>query len=271
MQAAAAGILIIAAAGCVSQLKTAKTFYLEAEGLAADYQTGPSVAAYKRSVQAAGREAAARPSAQAYMIKGMAEMKLRRWQAAEASFQAAFALGFKEGEEWARELALFGLASSFQNLGLENSAVPIYAYLMERSRMHEVRRLAAQKYADYMLRESRTLPEKESRDSLEDLLKKINDLSEDDLACGYYHYVKSQVLSHIGLYRDSFEEAVMARELGLPGKKIFRDNDNQIIFCYRELKQSLAARAWSRFEAMYQRWIQKWGWRGPETPGWTER
>lgn len=269
--ASAAGMLIMTAAGCVSHLKTAKTFYLEAESLAADYQTGPSVAAYKRSRHAAGKEAAARPSAQAYMIKGMAEMKLRRWQEAEASFQAAFALGFKEGEEWARELALFGLASSFQNLGLEKSAVPIYAYLMERSRMQEVQRLAAQKYADYVLRESRIQPEKERRDSLEDLLGKINDLNEDDLACGYYHYVKSQVLSHLGSYRDSFEEAVMARELGLPGEKIFRDNDNQIIFCYRELKQSLATGAWSRFEAMYQRWIQKWGWRGPETPDWTER
>jgi hypothetical protein len=264
-------LLVIMAAGCISHLKTAKSFYLDAERFSARYQTEHATAAYKRARQAAGREADARPSAQAYMIKGMAEMKLRLWMEAQTSFQAAFALGFAKGEEWARELALFGVASSFRNLGLQQSAAQIHAYLMERSRVDEVRRLAAQAYADYALRNARTMPEKEQRRNLEKLLKDIERLSEDDLACGYYHYVKSQVLSHLGYYRDSLEEAVMARELGLPGEKIFRDNDNQIVFCYRELKRGMEPGAWKRFESMYKRWIEKWKWPGPETPVWTER
>jgi tetratricopeptide (TPR) repeat protein len=257
--------------GCVSHLKTAKSFYLEAEHLAADYRTDQAVAAYKRSLRAAGKEAAARPSAQAYMMKGLAEMKLQRWQEAQISFSAAFTFGFENGEGWARELALFGLASSFQHLGLDESAFRIHTYLLDRSRIHEVRSLAAQKYADYILRKARSLPEKERRRSLEGLLKKIDKLSEDDLACGYYHYVKSQVFGHLGLYRESLEEAVMARELGLPGEKILRDNDNQLIFCYRELKRSLKGDDWPRFREIYNRWIKKWGWAGPETPDWVKR
>lgn len=271
MQSAALCLAVLAAAGCVSHLKTAKSFYLEAERLAADYRTDQAAAAYKRSLQAAEKEAGARPSAQAYMVKGMSQMKLQLWQEAQESFAAAFIMGFEDGEKWARELALFGLASSFQNLGLEQSAFRIHTYLLDRSRIDEIRRLAAQKYADHVLREVRTLPEKERRRQLENLLKKIDRLTETDLACGYYHYVKSQVLSHLGLFRDSLEEAVMARELGLPGMKILRDNDNQIIFCYRELKRSLEPDAWIRFQEMYTLWIQKWGWPGPEKPDWTLR
>lgn len=271
MQPAALCLAVLTAAGCVSHLKTAKSFYLEAERLAADYRTHQAAAAYKRSLQAAEKEAGARPSAQAYMVKGMSQMKLRLWQEAQESFAAAFVMGFEDGEKWARELALFGLASSFQNLGLEQSAFRIYTYLLDRSRIDEIRRLAAQKYADHVLRDARTLPEKERRRQLENLLKKIDRLTETDLACGYYHYVKSQVLGHLGFFRDSLEEAVMARELGLPGMKILRDNDNQIIFCYRELKRSLEPDAWIRFQEMYTLWIQKWGWPGPEKPDWTMR
>lgn len=271
VQTAAVILTLVLLSRCVSHLKTAKSFYLEAERLAADYQTEQSVAAYKRSLQAAEKETGARPSAQAYMMKGMAEIKLQRWQEAQISFSAAFTLGFEDGEDWARELALFGLASSFQYLGLDESAFRIHTYLLNRSRIHEVRRLAAQKYADYVLRETRSLPEKERRQSLEGLLKKIDRLTEDDMACGYYHYVKSQAFSHLGLFRESLEEAVMARELGLPGEKILRDNDNQLIFCYRELKKSLKGEDWQQFREIYNRWIKKWGWTGPETPDWIER
>ena len=44
---------------------------------------------------------------------------------------------------------------------------------------------------------------------------------------------------HLQEFGKSFERAVMARELGLPTEQIFRDNDNQIVYCYRELKNSL--------------------------------
>lgn len=262
---------VLAASGCVSHLKTAKSFYLEGERLAAEYRAEPAAAAFRRSLQAAGKEAVFRPTSQAYMVKGMAEMKLGLWEEARESFSAAFVLGFEKGEEWARQLALFGLASSFQNLGLEKSAFRIHEYLLDRSRISEIRRLAAQKYADFLLRESRSLPEKERRKSLEGLLKKVDRLSEEDLACGYYHYVKSQVLSHLGRYRESLEEAVMARELGLPGLDILRDNDNQIVFCFCELRESLDAEAWPPVRDMVLSWTEKWGWPDPETPNWKKR
>jgi len=96
----------------------------------------------------------------------------------------------------------------------------------------------------------------------------VAQLAEKDLSCGFYHYLQSQVLSHMKRYRESFEEAVMARELGLPTLEIQRDNDNQIVFCFRTLKDGLTAGDWKKFESVYLRWIEKWGWEGPESPDW---
>ena len=257
--------------GCISHLKTAKSFYLIGEQAASEYRMEQAGAAFKRALQAAGKEAAAHPSAQAFMMKGLAEMKLNRWQDAQASFSAAFVYGFEKGEEWARQLSLFGLASSFYRMGLEKSAFHIYEYILDHTRIEEIRRLAAQKYADHVLEEARALTGKKREKILNNLLKKTEDLTEDDLACGYYHYLKSQVLSHLNSYRESLEEAVMARELGLPSQELFRDNDNQIVFCFRELQKNADAASQGKIRSMMLKWTRKWGWPNPETPAWKKR
>ena len=63
----------------------------------------------------------------------------------------------------------------------------------------------------------------------------------------------------------------MARELGLPTEQIFRDNDNQIVYCYQELKKLYRPEQWVSFEALYLDWVKRWGWKGPETPTWQLR
>jgi hypothetical protein len=62
-----------------------------------------------------------------------------------------------------------------------------------------------------------------------------------------------------------------ARELGLPTEQIFRDNDNQIVYCYQELKKLYQPEQWVSFEALYLDWVKRWGWKGPETPTWQMR
>lgn len=88
------------------------------------------------------------------------------------------------------------------------------------------------------------------------------------LAAGLYHYLHAQVDGHLGDLHRSYEEAVMARELGLPSEKILRDNDNQLVYCYDKLKETLPAAGRESFAAAHSSWTRKWGWRDARTPAW---
>jgi tetratricopeptide (TPR) repeat protein len=256
---------------CVSHLQEAKLYYTQGQELSRVYSTERAIASYKKSLEEVEIEIARNPSAQAYMIKGMVEVNLKMWQKAEKSFLSAFSLGFPEGQEWAEQVSLFGLASSLEEMGLEESAFKVYSYLVSKSKLKPVTLLAAQRYTDIALRDLPQEGEKERQRSLEKLLKSIEKLSVNDLSCGYYHYLQSQVLSHKAEYGQSFEEAVMAKELGLPTEEIMRDNDLQIVFCFKNLKQNLEGQKWEKFYSMYLDWTQKWMWPDPETPDWKKR
>ena len=110
--------------------------------------------------------------------------------------------------------------------------------------------------------------EREKEKMLATVSRDLEKLVERDYAAGYCHYLLSQAESHRGNCRRSFEETVMARELGLPTEKIMRDNDLQVVYCYEALKKSLGPDEWRDFEGLYGRWIKKWGWADVRTPGW---
>ena len=253
---------------CVSHLKEAKFYYAQGQKFSRLYQAEKAIASFKRALREAELEAERHPSAQAYMLKGMAELNLEMWKEAEESFSNAFSYGFEKGEEWARELSLVGLASSFEELGLEDSALKIYARILDKSRLKPVTVFAAQKYSDMMLKRALQKEGKERKNLLAKALKAAEKLTNKDLSCGFYHYLLSQISSHLSDYKESFEEAVMARELGLMREEIFRDNDLQIIFCYQKLKEKLSFEEWEEFRTRYMEWVKRWKWRGPETPGW---
>lgn len=63
----------------------------------------------------------------------------------------------------------------------------------------------------------------------------------------------------------------MAKELGLPSRRISRDNDLQIIFCYQRLKERLSPEQWAKFFSSYCNWVERWNWPDPETPDWKKR
>jgi len=112
------------------------------------------------------------------------------------------------------------------------------------------------------------LTERERTRALEAVARTIEKLIDAEYSCGYYHYLRSQVASHLKDYRKSFEEAVMAREFGLPSDKTLRDNDLQVLFIRAKMKEILPEDQWAEFDALYVKWIARWGWRDSLTPDW---
>ena len=255
---------------CVSHLEQAKLYYARGQRQARLYLTAEAVASYKRALQEAGEETKKHPSAQAYAVKGMAELNLEMWEEAQASFLEASSYGFAEGEEWATEISVVGLASAFGELGLRDAALRGYETLLEKSKFKPVLFVAAQRYVNLRVVQALAADEKERIKIITESIKFIEKLSDKDWSCGFYHYLLSQLRSHLGDYERSFEEAVLARELRLPAEKITRDNDLQIIFCYQELRKVLRPQEWKDFEIRYSAWIKRWGWTDPQTPAWKE-
>jgi len=264
-------VLLVSVSACTSHLKEAKLYYTQGEDYARVYDTQKATASFKRAREEAESQVKKDPSAQAYMIKGLVELNLDLWEEAKDSFLKANAFGFEKGEEWASQLSLFGLASTLREMGLEESASDIFQSLLDRSKVKQVTLLAAQNHVDIELNRALGVKTSDREKHLKALLKTTDKLITKDLGCGYYHYLQSQVLAHLQEFRKSFERAVMARELGLPTEQIFRDNDNQIVYCYQELKKQYQAEQWVSFEALYLDWVKRWGWKGPETPTWQMR
>ncbi len=253
---------------CVSHLREAKFYYAQGQKFSRAYKTEKAISSFQKALKEATLESRKHPSSQAFMLKGMAALELELWQEAEQSFVEAFSHGFEKGQEWAKEIALLGLALSFQELGLEEPASTIYVYIVQKSRLKQILMVASQRYTDLTLKRALGREPKEREKLLHALLKSTTKLANKDLSFGFFHYLLSQIYSHLALYRKSFEEAVMARELGLPTMKIFRDNDLQIVFCYQRLKEKLSSEEWDKFDALYLKWLEKWNWENPTTPDW---
>jgi tetratricopeptide (TPR) repeat protein len=263
--------VVLLLSACVSHLREAKAAFSQAQELERAYRTEQAVAAYKRARAEAGLEVRRNPSAQAFLVKGMAEASLGLWREAEASFVTAAGLGFEPGEAWASDVALLGLAVSFEELGIRDPALRAYENLLAKSAFKPVLMSAAQRYADLTLSLALGLEEKEKARALAGLVRSLEKLEAGDFACGLYHYLHSQAESHRGDYRRSYDEAVMARELGLPSEKILRDNDHQIIFCFDKLIGALPEAGREALAASHTAWTKKWGWRDIRTPGWREK
>ncbi len=270
-RAAVVLVLSLLFSGCASSLQRAKVHLAGAQERERSFRTEEAVALYQKSLEEAEREVRKKPSAQAYMIKGLAEVKLARWSEASRSFSQAAAMGDEKAETWGREVSLFGLAVSLQGQGLVGPAQRMYATLGERGKFSPVVQAALGRLVDSQLELLPSLPEKEREKIITKSIGIVEKALDSDPACGYYHYLLAQLLGHGGKYRQSFEEAVMARELGLPGLEVQRDNDNQIVFCYRRLKESLVGEEWAEFSRTYRLWIVKWKWPDEETPDWKRR
>jgi tetratricopeptide (TPR) repeat protein len=264
-------VCFFALSACVSHLNEAKFFFAQGEEFARAYQTQKAVASFKRALQEAESEAETNPSAQAYMLKGLAELNLEMWEEAKESFLMAHSFGFEKGEEWASQLTLFGLATTLQEMGLEEPAARVFKSLLDKSKFAPVTRLAAQRYVELGLDKALKSEGSEQKKILKDLLKKTDKLIAKNFGCGFCHYLQSQVLSHLSEFDRSFESAVIAKEIGLPTEQIVRDNDNQIVFCYKKLKETLNSSQWNDFKFLYEEWMIRWGWKNPEMPAWKKR
>jgi tetratricopeptide (TPR) repeat protein len=265
-----AGLVLVLAlsVSCLAHLSRAKRYYAEGQDQARAFQTEQAIACWGRALDEAGRECRRKPSAQAFTVKGLAEANLGRWREAEASFLKAFSLGFDEGQAWASDSALAGLAASFEDLELEAPALRIYAQLLDKSGFKPALMIAAERRTNLILARTAGLDSDEKERTFAALVKTLDRLLDRDFACGLYHYLHAQVDGHLGDIRRAYEEAVMARELGLPSEKIGRDNDNELVYCYIRLKDSLPPAERDALAAAQTRWAEKWGWRDDRTPAW---
>lgn len=261
-------LAVLLLAGCSSHFKQAKFHYSEGQLRARAYETAQAAASYKRALLEAEKAVRSSPSAQAFTLKGLAEAALEKWPDAETSFLQAFLLGFAEGEEWARDVARLGLASSLDELGLKDAALRSIVDLVNHAKFKPARLEAARRYADLSLAAASRLDNKEKTNALAAVAKTLEKLIDGDFACGFYHYLLSQTESHREDYRKSFEEAAISRELGLPTEKVLRDNDMQIVFISRKMKERLSPDEWKAFEELVGRWTRKWGWKNSLTPNW---
>jgi tetratricopeptide (TPR) repeat protein len=268
LRALALILAVALSAACLTHLHRAKIYYAEGQDLARTMQTAQAVSSWQRALAEAREACRHSPSAQAFTVKGLAEANLGRWREAEASFLQAFSFGFKEGEAWASDSALAGLAVSFEDMGLEEPALRIYAHLVDTSEFKPALMIAADKRTSLVLARASGLEPADKSRTLAALNKSLDRLVDRDFACGLYHYLRAQVDSHLGDLRRSYEEAVMARELGLPSEKIGRDNDNQLVYCYVRLIASLPPAERAGLEEAQARWAAKWGWRDDRTPAW---
>ena len=265
---ALAFLAVLLLAGCSPHLKQAKLYYSEGQLRTRAYETAQAAASYKRALLEAEKAVRSNPSAQAFMLKGLSEACLEKWPDAEKSFLQAFAFGFVEGEEWARDVSLLGLGSSLEELGLKDAALRNLLDLVDKAKFKPARLEAARRYVDLRLAAASGLDEKEKTRALAAVAKTLEKLIDGDFACGFYHYLLSQTESHREDYRKSFEEAAIARELGLPSEKVLRDNDLQIIFIRGQMKERLSPDDGKAFDELYARWTRKWGWKDPLTPNW---
>ena len=268
LRALALVFVVLLSAACLTHLARAKRYYAAGQDEARAFRTGHAVASWKKALDEAGRECRRRPSAQSFTVKGLSEANLGLWREAEWSFLRAFNLGFDDGEAWASDSALAGLAASFEALDLEAPALRIYAQLVDKSEFKPALMLAAERRTNLLLARSVPLEAGERERTLAALIKVLDRLIDRDFACGLFHYLHAQVDGHLGDLRRAYEEAVMARELGLPTEKIGRDNDNGLVYCYVRLRDSLPPAERDALTAAQARWAAKWGWRDDRTPPW---
>ena len=168
--------VLVLGAACAAHLRNAKSAYAEAQWFARAYRTEAAIAAYKRARDEAALEARRRPSAQAFMLQGLAEVSLGLWRDAEQSLLRASGHGFEAGEAWAADVSILGLAISFEELGLGESAYRAYENLLGRSGFKPVRLAAAQRYFDLTLALTLGLGDKEKGRALADLAKIVDRL-----------------------------------------------------------------------------------------------
>ncbi len=155
------GLAILLFAACATHLERAKLHYSKGQEFARTYRTVEAAASYKRALVEAGKASGSGSSAQAFMIKGLAETSLERWADAETSFLRASALGFPEGQEWAADVSRLGLAISLAELGFEDAALRSLAGLLDRSTFKPVVPEAARRWLDLNLARAANMDDKE--------------------------------------------------------------------------------------------------------------
>ncbi|MEW6456397.1 MAG: hypothetical protein AB1410_06785 [Acidobacteriota bacterium] len=256
---------------CSSYLKDAKIYYIQANHFDENFNTEQALKYHKKALEKLEKEIRKNPSSQAFVLKGLIELNLEKWEDAKGSFLIAKDFGFEEGGKWAKEVSLAGVGITLEKMGIQDATISIWANLYRKSKIGKIKELASQKMVDMELSLILEIDEKERQKNLNELLKNVKSLIIEDPSNSYFHYLLSQISSHLDDWKTSYEEAIMAKELGLRTEKIRRDNDLQIIFSYKNLIKSSEGNEKEKLNRVYMQWIKRWKWKDGETPDWKER
>lgn len=264
------GAVLVAAllpcACATHRLERVKLHYLRAVELA-DRMDRAGAAAELKLVQSEAAKIGGDP--QAWLIKGQAEVELGLFEEARRSFARARESGGGIDTGWEQAAQLLGLAAVYEEMEMENVAAALCETALDQAKKAgpDLFEVAAGRWVDLTL--GQVSPEDESKTRtklLDGLDKKVRSMVGDTPTSGTLRYLLSQVEIHLEHYEEGWNQAVMARELGLRSEEILRDNDESLIFCYRQLKE----KGQFEYDERQAAWAARWGWPTPEQAPWME-
>ncbi|MEW6363974.1 MAG: hypothetical protein AB1714_04980 [Acidobacteriota bacterium] len=254
-------LVVLGLAGCAThRLETAKTHYVRAVELADRMDRGGAAAEFSRARDEAAKIAGSHAGdAQAWLIKGQAEIELGEFEEARRSFASARAAGADLGDGWERVAQLLGVASVYEAMEMPDDAAMLCETAMKTAKKEcpEMFEPAAARWVNLLVAEDASSEDPKARaKQLAGLEKKVRDLVEETPGSGTLRYLLSQVEVHLEDFAEGWGQAVLARELGLPTEELLRDNDNSLLFCYRQLIES----GRTEYDARQAAWAKRWGW-----------
>lgn len=205
--------------------------------------------------------------AQALLLRGQSEIELSLFEEARLSFIAARLAGAGDTADWESAALLLGLADVYAEMEMPFEASALCEAAMTDAKKAGPRlfEAAAARFVDVTLGAASTVEDPKARaKAITDIEKKARGLVQDSPGSAVLRYLLAQVELHLERYEDAWRQAVVAREMGLPDEEFLRDNDNAIIFCYRQLIEA----GKSEYQERQRAWSERWDWPEIDKPEW---
>ncbi len=257
---------VLSCACATHRLEQVKLHYLRAVELA-DRMDSAGAAAELKLVRSEAAKIEGDP--QAWLIKGQAEVELGLFEEARRSFARARESGIGIDAAWEQAAQLLGLAAVYEKMEMDSVAAALCETALEQAKKAgpDLFEVAAARWVDLTLGQLDGEDESKARTKILDGLdKKVRSMVGDSPTSGTLRYLLSQVELHLEHYEEGWNQAVMARELGVRSEEILRDNDESLIFCYRQLKE----KGQFEYDERQAAWAARWEWPAPAQAPWMD-
>ncbi|MBI2841010.1 MAG: hypothetical protein HYX75_22045 [Acidobacteria bacterium] len=257
---------VLSCACATHRLEQVKEHYLRGIELV-DRMDRAAAAAEFKLAQSEAAKLSGHP--QAWLIKGEAEVELGLFEEARRSFARARESGIGIDAGWEQAAHLLGMAAVYEEMEMDSVAAALCETALEKAKKAgpDLFEVAAARWVDLTLGQLSGEDESKTRTKILDGLdKKVRSMVGDTPTSGTLRYLLSQVELHLEHYEEGWNQAVMARELGLRSEEILRDNDESLIFSYRQLKE----KGQFEYDERQAAWAARWGWPAPAQAPWMD-